>query len=203
MLSDINNTAEENTNGSNIVVISGPSGVGKSTICAELVQRIDSAFLSVSVTTRSSGAGEVNGKDYWFVSKEQFQERIENDDFLEYAEVFGNLYGTSRTETKKAMAEGKSVILEIDVQGGLLVKKVFKDAKMIFILPPVQGDLAERINGRARGEGAKATRERLENASQETAKAWQYYEYMIINDDLEQAVREIVQIIQRKIGENQ
>ncbi len=177
-----------------VVILSGPSGVGKSTVCKEVVKRIKDAHLSVSVTTRPKGEGEVDGRDYWFISKEQFERRMKEGSFLEYAEVFGHLYGTPKDKIDEALHRGHSVILEIDVQGGKQAKVIYPDAIMIFILPPSQKELAERMNVRGR-EDAEAAEERLDGAGTEIAAAWQYYDNMVINDDLEQAVNEVVQII--------
>ncbi|MGA1979433.1 MAG: guanylate kinase [Sedimentisphaerales bacterium] len=185
-----------------VIVISGPSGVGKSTICKEAVKRLNNAHLSVSVTTRPKGEGEVNGRDYWFISKEQFQQRVSEGSLLEYAEVFGHLYGTPKDKVEEALRAGKTVILEIDVQGAKKVKVIYPAAVMIFILPPSRKELAERMNLRAR-ENAQAFEKRLNEAGAEIAVAWQYYEHMVINDDLEQAVKEVVQIIKQSIGEKE
>jgi len=178
-----------------IVIVSGPSGVGKSTICKEIVKRLDYVYLSVSVTTRPKSNAEVDGQDYWFVSEEDFQERIENGLLLEYAEVFGHLYGTPKDKVEEALQAGKVVILEIDVQGAIKAKAVFPDAVMIFILAPTEKDLAERLNHRGR-EAGEVVEERLNGASAEIAAAWQHYEHMVINEDLQQAVNECVQIIE-------
>ena len=178
-----------------VVIISGPSGVGKSTICKEIVKRLKDIYLSISVTTRQKGEAEVDGRDYWFISDDEFRQRINNGLLLEYAEVFGNLYGTPRDKVEKALAAGKTVILEIDVQGAKLARAVYPDAIMIFILPPTHRELAERISQRAR-DSSEAVEERLEGAGTEIAAAWQYYDNMVINEDLQQAVNECIQIIQ-------
>ncbi len=176
-----------------LVIISGPSGVGKSTICRELVEQTG-AVLSISMTTRPKSSEEVDGKDYWFISRAEFEERVSKNAFLEYAKVFGNCYGTARDTVEQALGASETVILEIDVQGARQVKKQYSEALMVFILPPSHGDLAERMNGRARDE-SKEVEKRLAGASSEIAAAWQYYQYMVINDDLAQAVKEVVQII--------
>jgi guanylate kinase len=177
-----------------IVIISGPSGVGKSTICKEIVARRDDICLSVSMTTRPKSEVEINGRDYRFISQEEFKERIGKGLFLEYAEVFGHLYGTPRDKVEEKLKACKTVILEIDVQGAKQVKALYPDAVMIFILPPSAKVLAERMNHRGR-DAAEAAEERLDGASTEIAAAWQYYEYMVVNEDLQQAVNECVQII--------
>ncbi|OHB85791.1 MAG: guanylate kinase, partial [Planctomycetes bacterium RBG_19FT_COMBO_48_8] len=133
-----------------VVIVSGPSGVGKSTICKEILKKLDYIYLSVSVTTRPKSKTEVDGQDYWFISEEEFQERIDKGLLLEHAEVFGHLYGTPKDKVDEALQAGKVVILEIDVQGATKAKIVFPDAVMIFILPPSAKDLAERLNHRGR-----------------------------------------------------
>ncbi len=178
-----------------VVIVSGPSGVGKSTICEEVVKRLNDIYLSISVTTRPKSETEVDGEDYWFISEQEFQERINKGLLLEYAEVFGHLYGTPRDKVEEAVQADKTVILEIDVQGAKQARETFPDAVMIFILPPTEKDLVERMDHRGR-EAADAAEKRLNGASSEIAAAWQYYKYMVINEDLQQAVDECVQIIE-------
>ncbi len=178
-----------------VVIISGPSGVGKSTICREIIARMDDVYLSVSATTRPQGKGEVDGKNYWFISEQEFQDRIDKDLFLEHARVFSHQYGTPKDQIAQAVQAGKIAILEIDVQGARQAKAVFEDAVMIFILPPSEKDLLKRLNHRGRDAGG-ATEERLGGASAEIAAAWQYYNHMVINENLQQAVDECLQIIE-------
>jgi len=178
-----------------VVIISGPSGVGKSTICKGIVKRLNNVYLSVSVTTRPKGETEVDGRDYWFISEQEFQERVDKGQFLEHAEVFGHQYGTPRDKVDEALKAGKTVILEIDVQGARQAKLVFPEAVMIFILPPTGKALKERMERRGR-ENGEAAEERLEEASSEIAAGWQYYEHMVINEDLQQAIDECVHIIE-------
>jgi guanylate kinase len=183
-----------------VVIVSGPSGVGKSTICKEILSKLDYVHLSVSVTTRPKSNAEIDGQDYWFISEEEFQERIEKDLLLEYAEVFGHLYGTPKDKVDDALQAGKIVILEIDVQGAIKAKAVFPEAVMIFILAPSEKDLEKRLNHRGR-EAGEVAEERLNGASAEIAAAWQHYEHMVINEDLQQAVNECVQIIENTKSE--
>jgi guanylate kinase len=181
--------------GGKVVIVSGPSGVGKSTICKEVVKQLNSVYLSISVTTRPKAENEVDGEDYWFISKEQFQQRVNKGLLLEHAEVFGHFYGTPKDKIDEALQAGKTVILEIDVQGAKQAKVTYKNAIMIFILPTTQKELAERLNLRGR-EDTETAEERLNRAGTEIAAAWQYYKHMVINNDLEQAVNEVVQIIE-------
>lgn len=177
-----------------IVIVSGPSGVGKSTICQEIVRRQENVCLSVSVTTRPKSETEVDGRDYRFISEQEFKERLKKGMFLEHAEVFGHLYGTPRDDVEELLEACRTVILEIDVQGAKQVKAIYPGAIMIFILPPSAKVLAERIDQRGR-EIAEVAEERLGEASTEIAAAWQYYEHMVVNEDLQQAVDECIQVI--------
>lgn len=185
-----------------LIIISGPSGVGKSTICDQLVKRLDNVYLSVSATTRSQKNGEENGRDYWFVIRDEFERQIKAGNFLEHAEVFGNLYGTPKDKVLRALDKGKTVLLEIDVQGAQQVKNLYPEAKLIFILPPKQTELEKRINDRGR-DNETDIEKRLAGAGIEIAAAWQHYKYMVINDDLEQAVQEVIDIIKKPVGEQE
>ncbi|MCJ7777206.1 MAG: guanylate kinase [Sedimentisphaerales bacterium] len=179
-----------------VVIVSGPSGVGKSTICKEVIKRLNNAYLSISATTRPKAKGETDGREYCFLSEREFKERIKNGQLLEYAKVFGHFYGTPKDRVEEALNAGKTVILEIDVQGGMQIKKIYQDALMIFILPPGENILAERMSRRGREDAQKA-RQRLIQANSEIAAARQYYQYTVTNDDLQQAIDEVIQIIQQ------
>ncbi len=181
-----------------VIVVSGPSGVGKSTICREVSRRLDTVEVSVSVTTRAPGPGEQDGRDYWFVSEPEFRQRLEQGLLLEYAEVFGNLYGTPKDKVDEALAAGRSVILEIDVQGGRQAKAVYPDAVMVFILPPDEKTLADRIGRRGR-DAADVTEKRLDGARDEIAGARRFYDNMVVNEDLERAVGEVIRIVEHAL----
>jgi guanylate kinase len=182
-----------------LAVISGPSGVGKSTLCRRIVERMD-AFLSVSCTTRCPGNAETNGKEYWFICRDEFERRIAENGFIEYADVFGNYYGTPRKPVEEALAAGRTAILEIDVQGGLQVKEQYPQAALIFILPPRLEELLVRMEGRRRGEDEQSRKRRLDMAQTEMDIAHKKYNYLVVNDVLERAVEEVITII-RKIQE--
>lgn len=191
----------DNTNSKGkLVVISGPSGVGKSTVCKLLAERLD-AFISISATTRPKAPSEENGREYWFLTTEEFKSKIEHNEFLEHAQVFGNYYGTLRPPIQDKLNQGRTVILEIDVQGARQVKKIYRDALTIFILPPRKEDLLTRIDTRARGEDEQNKQRRLETAASEIAAAWQHYDHLVVNDRLEVAVQEIVELIEDSIKE--
>jgi guanylate kinase len=136
--------------------------------------------------------------DYHFVSKEDFERALANHELLEYACVFGNYYGTPRKPVEEALAAGRIALLEIDVEGARQVVRHFPDAVTIFILPPRKQDLAQRLQGRNRGEDEQARLERLQRAEQEMAAAVQEYKYRVVNDDLNKAVEEVIQIIQKE-----
>ena len=128
-----------------LIVISGPSGAGKGTICKALLEKHDNIFISVSATTRNPRQGEIEGVNYYFLTKEAFEEKVKENGFLEYANVHGNFYGTPKVNVEKMLDEGKDVILEIDIQGALQVKDNFKEGVFIFILPPSMEELKQRI----------------------------------------------------------
>jgi len=178
-----------------LVVITGPSGVGKSTIRREVIRRTG-ATDSVSATTRPPRAGEVDGRDYYFVRRQKFQRMIDDNDLLEWADVFGWLYGTPEKPVKQAVEQGRTVILEIDVQGGLQVHRKVPEATFILVLPPSDDEVARRLRGRGSEDEAEIAR-RLAAAKKEIEAAERsgVYKYKVVNDDLEQAIRRVVDIV--------
>lgn len=175
-----------------LFVISGPSGAGKGTICSRLLGQ-DNVTLSVSMTTRAPRDGEVHGESYYFVSKEEFQRTIEENGFLEYAEVYGNFYGTPKRNVMELLKSGMDVILEIDIQGALQVKKAYPEAVLTFILPPSMAELRKRITDRG-----TETEESLKRRMGETLNELSYmheYDYCVINDELQEAIRRVMAIM--------
>ena len=168
-----------------LFVISGPSGTGKGTVCTELLKDIGNEF-SVSMTTRAPREGEVHGREYFFVSKEEFLKNIEAGNFLEHATVFDNLYGTPKDMVINRIERGYNVILDIDVQGGLQVKKAMPEAILIFILPPSLAELRKRLEGRGT-EDAEKIEKRLSEALNEI-KLIGEYDYYVVNQDIDEAV---------------
>lgn len=175
-----------------LLVISGPSGAGKGTICKELIKRND-FWLSVSATTRAPRDGEIDGQNYYFFKKEQFLDKIKDDDFLEYAEVYGNYYGTPKSNVIEKLEEGKDVILEIDIQGALRIKETYPEGVFIFILPPSMEELKNRIIKRG-SETPESLMTRFKSAYKEINYVSKY-NYAVVNDKLEEAVRKIESII--------
>lgn len=175
-----------------LFVISGPSGTGKGTICKELVKD-EKIRLSVSMTTRSPREGEIHGVSYYFATKEEFRQKIAAGGFLEYAEVFGNYYGTPKMEVLELLDEGIDVLLEIDVQGALQIKEAYPEAVLVFILPPSMKELRERLSGRGT-ETPEVLERRLGQATREISFAAQY-DYAIINDRLDEVVDNVRVVI--------
>ena len=175
-----------------LVVYSGPSGVGKGTLLEPLIQE-GPLVLSVSVTTRQPRSGEADGTHYYFVSRDAFERMAENGEMLEYAEYNGNLYGTPRQMVEQQLDKGKNVVLEIEVQGARQVKEKFPEALMIFVMPPSFDELRLRLAGRNTENEEQLTR-RLKTAEQEMAFAADY-DFVIINDQLETAREELLEAI--------
>lgn len=176
-----------------LVVVSGFSGAGKGTLMKELLKRYDNYALSVSVTTRQPREGEKDGEDYFFVSREYFQQMIEDGRLVEYAQYVNHYYGTPRDYVEKKMAEGKDVILEIEIQGALKVKKRFPDALLIFVTPPSAGELRRRLVGRGT-ETIEVINARLRRAAEE-ASGMEAYDYLLINDEIDACVEQMHQLI--------
>lgn len=175
-----------------LIVISGPSGAGKGTICKTLLKEND-FWISVSATTRQPRSGEVDGTNYYFLTKEEFKKRIDYDDFLEYAEVYGNYYGTPKSNALKAIENGRDVILEIDIQGALKVKESYPEGVFIFILPPSMEELKNRIINRG-SETPESLMTRFKSAYKEINYVSKY-NYAVVNDTVEEAVKKIHSII--------
>lgn len=178
-----------------LFVISGPSGAGKGTLLAELRKQRPDLGLTVSATTRSPRPGEVDGTSYYFLSDEEFRRRIAAGEFVEWAEVHGHLYGTLVSEVKRLLAKGHSLVLEIDVQGALNVRKVYPDAVLIFIEPPSLQALEERLRGRGTEDEASIEL-RLKNARHELELADQY-DARIVNDTVDRAAQELGSVMRR------
>ena len=176
-----------------ILIISGPSGCGKSTLLKEVYKNISDYYFSISTTTREPRVGEVNGVDYFFVSKEEFEEDIKKGNFLEYAKVHDNYYGTSLKPIIQALNEGKLVIFDIDVQGHHLVRKKMNDSvTSVFITTPSLKVLEERLNNR-NSDSLEVIEKRVKNAKKEI-EFFDEYDYFIVNDNLESASNELVSI---------
>ncbi len=182
-----------------LFVISGCSGVGKGTVLKEFMQRNSKEFiLSVSCTTRQPRQGEVDGINYFFITKEEFEDCIKKDKFLEYAQFAGNFYGTKQKYINQKFAEGMNIILEIETQGALQVKKKMPEAVLIFIAPPSYEELEHRLRGR-NTEDEQTIQSRLDFVKIELERSKQY-DYTVINDDLEHAVSEIEQITRDELN---
>ena len=177
-----------------LVVVSGFSGAGKGTLMKELLKRYDNYALSISATTRAPREGETDGKEYFFVTKEQFEKMRDERKLIEYAQYVNNYYGTPKEYVEQKMAEGKDVILEIEIQGALKVKKRFPDALLLFVTPPSAEELRRRLVGRGT-ETLEVINARLARAAEE-ASGMEAYDYLLINDDLDRCVEEMHNLIQ-------
>lgn len=190
--SDSSERITGNPSGS-LIVISGPSGAGKGSIVKALLDQYPSVHYSVSATTRTPRDGEVNGVNYWFVSRAEFDQMRENDELLEWAEVYGNFYGTPRQRVLEAIKLGHDIILEIDPQGAMKVKSAFPNAVFVYIMPPSPRELSRRIIGRGT-ESQDAIRRRLNSVANELGYVHEY-DYLVINDDLREATADVAAII--------
>jgi guanylate kinase len=183
---------------SKVFVITGPSGVGKGTLISKLLERVPNLTLSVSATTREPREGEVDGRDYHFLSPEEFERRMDAEDFLEFATYSGNRYGTLRSEVERCVAAGHSVVLEIEVQGAQQVRAAEPGSVQIFIAPPDPTQLRRRLEGRGT-DSPDAIDTRLETAEQELAVQGDF-KYRIVNDDLDRAAAELEEIVRAEAG---
>lgn len=179
----------------NLYVVSGPSGAGKSTICRK-VRKMLGINLATSATTREPRTGEVHGVDYYFLSHAEFEKKIQEGAFLEYAKVHNNYYGTLKSEVENRVNQGEKVILEIDVQGGLQVKALYPDAHLIFFKTPNLEQLEARLRGR-KTDSEETIQLRLKNSIQEL-KCEEKYDICIVNHTVEQACNDLIQIIEEK-----
>ncbi len=187
-----------------LIVVSGFSGAGKGTIMKELLEKYDNYALSVSATTRKPRPGEEEGKAYFFKSKEEFEKMIAKDELIEYARYVENYYGTPRMYVEEQLKAGKDVILEIEIQGALKVKEKFPDTLLLFVTPPTAAELKRRLAGRGT-ETMDVIEYRLGRAKEE-AQGIERYDYLIINDRLDECVEEVHRIIQgehRRVSRNQ
>jgi len=175
------------------IVLSAPSGVGKTTIAKMLVQHHPELSISISATTRPQRPGEVNGKDYFFISEKEFKENINKNNFLEYEEVHGDLYGTLMTEVEKLVNQGKSVVFDIDVKGALSIKRKYPEAILFFLKAPSLDELVNRLKNR-KSESRQAIEKRLRRIDFENAQA-EKFDYIIVNDKLKKTVADIESII--------
>ena len=180
-----------------LFVVSGPSGVGKGTVCKLLLERTDMAF-SVSMTNRAPREGEVDGVDYYYVTDEEFDRAIEEGDLLEHVEIYGNKYGTPRGKTLEKLEAGENILLDIETIGAANVKKMYPEAVLIFLMPPSIEALRERILGR-KSETEESLKIRLDGAMNEISKA-DSYDYRVVNDDLDKCVEEIIEIYNNEIS---
>ena len=177
----------------NLIIVTAPSGAGKTTLVSRMIERMDGVRASVSFTARQARSGERDGIDYHFVGREEFEAMITRNEFLEWAEVHGNLYGTSLRTVDDARSQGLDVVTTIDVQGAEIARKVYPDAVGVFILPPTREALESRLTSRA-SEAAESRQLRLQNARYELAQ-FRHFDYVVINDDLERATEELIAIV--------
>ena len=177
----------------NLFIIAAPSGCGKTSLVKALIEKVDNLCVSVSHTTRAARPGEVHGKNYFFVSKEAFDEISSNDGFIESAQVFDNHYGSAKQTVKDLLQQGQDVILEIDWQGAQQVKKSFKDAIGIFILPPSISALKERLTDRGQDDQSIIDR-RMQDAVSEM-QHFDEFDYLVINDDFNIALNDLTHIV--------
>ena len=177
----------------NLFVVSGPSASGKSTICKQIIKQDSFIKLAISATTRKPRIGEVDGESYYFLTSEEFAEKIEDHDFYEYAQIYENTYGTLKSPVEKMLSEGYDVILEIEMNGAMQIKNTLPDTVLIFIMPPSLEELRQRLKDRST-ETEEQIKLRFESALSEIEQK-KDYDHVVVNDDLDRAVGEIINII--------
>jgi guanylate kinase len=182
-----------------IFVVSGPSGAGKDTLVKEFLRHHPSAVMAVTATTRARRKGEEPGEDYFFLTEQEFDKKLERSEFLEWAWVHGNRYGTLRSEVERAVAAGKDVILRIDVQGAAAIKKQIPEAVLVFIFPPNMEELEQRLRRRDT-DAEEELLKRLSKAEWEIAEGKRLYDYSIVNDELERALQRFSEYYERESG---
>lgn len=183
-----------------LIVISAPSGTGKTSVIKEVLKRnSDKLIFSVSATTRKKRSNEINGVDYYFLSEEEFKKKIENNEFIEWEQIYGDYYGTPKSEIERAIKENKHILFELDVNGSLKLKKLFPEAHLIFIVPPSIEELENRLKKR-NTETPDSFQKRIDRAKMELDMA-KYFDYEVKNYELEKAIEEVNQIIQNIINE--
>lgn len=177
-----------------LAVVSGPSGVGKGTVCARLIEKYEGCFLSISATSRSPRGAEEDGVHYYFKSREEFEEMIKNDELLEHAQYVDKYYGTPKKPCMEHIDKGENVILEIEIQGGMKVKEKEPDTVMIFVVPPSMEELETRLRGRGT-ESEDLVLQRLARAKEELAEMGNY-DYIVVNDTVEETADRIYSILE-------
>lgn len=186
-----------------LIVVSGPSGTGKGTVCSALLEKHKEIAYSISATTRQPRTGEVDGVNYYFLAKNVFEKMIEDGELLEWAEVYGNYYGTPLKKIQERLADGQDILLEIDTQGAMSVKEKFPDEIYIYIMPPSLKELERRLKTRGT-DSAESIERRLKSAAGEMEIA-ERYNYIVVNEQVEQAVEQIAAIVDAehcRVGRN-
>lgn len=186
-----------------LIVVSGPSGTGKGTVCSALLEKYKEIAYSISATTRQPRTGEVDGVNYYFLAKNVFEKMIEDGELLEWAEVYGNYYGTPLKKIQERLADGQDILLEIDTQGAMSVKEKFPDEIYIYIMPPSLKELERRLKTRGT-DSAESIERRLKSAAGEMEIA-ERYNYIVVNEQVEQAVEQIAAIVDAehcRVGRN-
>lgn len=183
-----------------LIVISAPSGTGKTSVIKEILKQFsDKLTFSISATTRKKRSNETNGVEYYFLTVEEFKKKIENDEFIEWEEIYGDYYGTLKSEVQRAFNEGKHILFELDVKGSLKLKKLYPEAILIFIVPPSIEELENRLKKR-NTETQESLQKRIDRAKMELEQA-KYFDYKVENYDLQQAINETSKIIQKILEE--